>query len=998
MSLLTSTASYPVSLSLSPVTSSDGSPTLTYRHLSPAMASTKAKRVSVRRVTDLYLGFSSPSLRHSGWADGAKVNGACVWSLCTRRVTWDLCCTGEEDRGRWVSGLRELIVHLTRKTVVDDGADDEWRAGEEVKAQSVGPSTASRRMSFQPSKAVKAEVSEGAAALAQLTSGLRFARYERVDGLSFKQPIVLLYRQRRERGRVEEVLYWAEDSTAQSKDSGRAATPPLLPSNALPVDRITDIFLGKQTPLLSSPSASAAAEERCIALLSHSLVLELEASQSTVASALLQALQFICQDGGRQMEEEKAEEASEESEASRLKAAQLQMLARKGAKGRRFSLGPALQNGGVHRRLSCLSSRLSMLATVQEDDSALSLPGHSSIHGLLHGSEDCLDSFRSAAGDSAAASSLGLLQDGRVFTGYTEDSRGRYHQSTLLLFLSLSPPTLHWCPYGVKQTHANASLPLSSLQSVLLGKVTPALLSPLAHHANSERCLALQSAERSIDVEGKDEKTLLALLLSLQCLLQKEGKTLKAEATEAGGRRLTVAPAAPRGAPEVPLPPPRPLQGRAQVTLPSPLPQPSRSLPSGRSFDLLELHFHVDVGPVSSSTQRSASPHVLPSLVRRSIQLSFNGQSLQWLTPSQSSTEASPAPSTLALRAIRDIYCGHSTATMRRAAELSAAPIERSVSVVGKGVELNLLASSQAELRAFVAELMALLKTSGKVVCEEKTSKGQQSPSSAATPPVTPPPLPHRPAAVKAALSRGDKENQSGGLPSPSSSPSPSRRISVVGSSSRRLSARSASPQTLALLQRMVDGRRFLLHSATAGEQSSAAVRPVLLTYQAATHSLALHPFPATGRSTSSSSPLQSLPLRLLTEVVTGKQTAVFLSSACQSVERGRCVCLVAGTGSRGLQLHLEADSSAALSAWLKDLQALLALQGKVVLVEGSGGAGQKTVGMDAAAARRFSIRNAGASAHSNRPALPLKAATVNSSTASGGSRMQTLKGSAGTK
>ena len=1001
MSLLTNAACYPVSLQLSSVTAS-ASALLSYRHLSPEMATTPAKRLSVRRVTDLYLGFSSPSLRQSGWADGAKLNAARVWSLCTRKATWDLCATSEEDRGRWVSALRELIVHMTRKRVVDD-ADDEEAGGAKVEQRPpqsstapVAPSAAGRRMSFQPAKA-KAEVGEGAKALAQLTRGLPFTRYEAVDGLTFKQPVLLFYRQRRERGRVEEVLYWADDSPAQSR-GGERGPPPLLPSQSLAIDRISDIFLGKQTPQLSSPSASSAADDHCIALVSPSLALELEASQPSTASALLAALQFICEDGGRQMAEEKVEEvavgsAAADAEAGRLKASQLQMLAKKGSRGRRFSLGPALQSG-VHRRLSCLSSRLSMMATQEEGDSTLSLPKGASMAAVVEGGGDCLAEWIAAAGD-CASSAQALLQDGRVFTGYTADSRGRYHQSTLLLFLSTAPPTLHWCPYGVKQMHANASLPLSSLQSVVLGKSTPALQSLLAKDAREDRCLALQSAERSIELEGKDERTLLALLLGVQAALQTEGRRLRGEAREGGGRRFAVKAAEPPPPVGLPSPPPRPAQLRAAAPLSSP-PQPTPSLRTGRSFELLALQSQAELAPSPSALQPQSSPSA-PALTRRPIVLSFEGGSLHWTAPdAPPQSSPSSAPSSLALRAIRDIYCGPTTPTMRRAAELRAAPVERCVSLVGRGVELNLLAASQADARSLVAELMALLTSSGKVVCEEK-GKGAQMPSIAPpTPaaPSTPPPLPHRPAALKAGgtpASRANKENQSAAAAPPASSQPTSRRISVVGSSGRRTSARSSSPQTLQLLQRMVDGRRFLHH--TAGEQGSAA-RPVLLSYQAASHSLAVHPFPASGRVASSSSPPLSLPLRLLTEVVTGKQTAVFLSPACQAVDRSRCVCLVSGAGSRALQLHLEADSAAALTGWLKDLQALLALQGKLVVVEG-GGAAAKAVGMDAAAARRFSVVHA---AHNTKTAPALRAGAGSATGASGSSRQHTQKATAAVK
>ena len=584
MSLLTSTALYPISLCLS--TEPASSPTLTYRHLSPSRSS-KPKRLSLRRVTDLYLGFSSPSLLSSGWLDGAKVQGTRVWSVVTRKACWDLCADSEQQRGAWVAALRELILAVTRKRVVDEVEGEKERERQREREQSTATATSSqsgapdpsapRRMSFQPSSVASAAPSSpsvsstssaaGAAALASLTSGLRFVRYEAVDGLTFRQPILLFYRQRRAQGRqAEDVLYWC-DAASSSLDR---SSPPTHPSCCLAIDRITDIYLGKQTPLLLAAAATAQ-DTACIALISPHMTIELEGTEEEgAAETLLEAVQFICADGGRAMEEQKAQEAlsagregQEGAEAQAAAAAaerrqaELAMLARKGAKGgKRFSLGPALQGAAVNRRLSALSSRLSMLAT-HEDDDALALPVGASTAALMTGEVAdvglLLREWSSRSCGPSLQSLLSVMQEGRIFTGYTSDSRGRYHQSTLLLFLSLTPPTLHWCPYGVKQTHANASLPLASLGSVQLGKLSPALSSPLARDAPADRCIALHShdghlQQRGIELEARHQRLLLAFLIGLHSLLAQQGKELRGEGGERQGRRLVVQP--------LPSPPP----------------------------------------------------------------------------------------------------------------------------------------------------------------------------------------------------------------------------------------------------------------------------------------------------------------------------------------------------------------------------------------------------------------------------------------------------------
>ena len=154
----------------------------------------------------------------------------------------------------------------------------------------------------RPSPPSRWDVSEGAKALALLTSGLSFIRHCEAEGGTVRLPLTLHYRQRRERGECsasEELLYWSDASPSVD-----AAATLLHPSRSLSIARITDIYLGKQTPLLLSPSASSAKDDCCIALISQHLLLELEGTAPSHASALLAALQFICTDGGRAVSED----------------------------------------------------------------------------------------------------------------------------------------------------------------------------------------------------------------------------------------------------------------------------------------------------------------------------------------------------------------------------------------------------------------------------------------------------------------------------------------------------------------------------------------------------------------------------------------------------------------------------------------------------------------------------------------------------------------------
>ena len=939
---------------------SQSSLSLQLSYSSEGMRHKACRRITLRKVTDLYLGLSAPSLPAAASQQLERsIDARRVFSVVTRKQSWTLAAEDERQRATWLAGLRELILAVSNKRLVEE-TETETEAAATPTAEAAAPASAggsTRRVSFQAAGASSARASGGGSrSLAALTSGLSFTSYQSVSGLTFKQPILLFYRQLQRRSGAgaaqppQDLLYWTDRTAGMD----RSSPPPLSSACCLPVDRIADVYLGKQTPLLLSKAAAAADEERCISLLAAdtNAGLELEADDKETVELLLAAVQFVCRDGGRSVKEEEPEPAApcedsktEEEKEKLARSQQLAMLTRKrGLKAhKRFSLGPASQAAAANRRLSSLNTRLSMLAT-QEDDS-FPLPAGFTLAGVLQAA-------RLVAGDGADGC-LRMMEEGRCFTGYTADSRGRYHQSTLLLFLSRSPAAaVCWCPYGVRQQHPNASLPLSSLTAVSLGKRTAALQSALAAAARDDRCLSLQAAERSIDLQARDEKTLLGWLLGLAAIMLSIGKELQGTAGEAGaqqpwGRTLLVSAAAAQPPASPPLPPPPP-------------PPASPPQPTSTAFDVITVS---DDGSVS----------------RASVLVSISADSLVFSSPSASSECRQPP---FPLRSLRDIYCGKMTAGMRHSALLEL-PESRCLSLVSRSAELNLLGRSAAEVSAFVHRLMAALKGSGKQVQDEKQT------ATAAAAKAQPPPLPSRPqlrllqeakeierepaaagskrppvaasASASAASSSGSKENSVRSSHSRRLSvlPPPSQRLPrtaqqlVLDSAARRQSLLRLSPQQS--IQMMAEGRRFRDWTAAA----AVTARLVSVFYVSGCHAL----FKSQPGSRTQSAEA-SLPLAALTEVLLGKQSSVLLSSACSALDRARCISLITADGS----WHLEADSAQQLASWLFGLQALLSQQGKTCVVEtktpavdeaGRAAAGAGRGGRAAAAGeRRFSVVN----------------------------------------
>ena len=1047
MSLITATALYPITLQLIRTSKANSSTTtyaLQYSHVHPSMSHRKPKQLLLPRVTDLYIGLHSPALQSQLPAlKAAGVRAESVWSVVSAKQRWDVKLGHgvdggtEDERNVWVKGVRELILHITHKRVVDEQTDDTTPHMQEEEKEQLTPSTArssrrlsaTRRMSFQPaahSKATAIAAEPGAAALASLTAGLRFTLYQLVNGLPFRQPIILYYRHRPPPS--SDRLYYCDQSSVRDP-----LNPPLSSRCCLSIDGITDIYLGKQTTvLLSSAVGQRADEERCISLVSRvggeaavdsgggvELNLEAEAGSDGV-DVLMAAIEYVCNDGGRVITDEPTPAQQEEkklagkshvrdekvparappalppsptsssastpsttrplpppppppspvaaaslmTDAERLAA----LMLKKPKIAKRFSLSPAVPGQGSNRRLSVMSNRLSMLATQENDSQEQPLP---SLDTLL----DDNQWQRTIAAATTAGSSqqpspllafvLSMMEEGRACIGYTADTRGRYHRSTLLLFLSGTTETstsgqrsLYWCPYGLKQQHPNASLPLASITAMVVGKQTAALSATLATDAIPQRCFALIGKERSIDIECRDEKQMVAWMVGLAAMLRSEGKRVQSVAdggVKGWGKRWAVLnqPSTTRPPPPPPIPaalpaaPTRP----SPATPPPPPPPPAPPLLSPPAANTLRNGGRVlDVLTVKDG-----------QLIRQPTRIHFASDSLHW-----SPTTGPPAPTTsLPLRSIRDIYCGKMTAVMKHGAVRAEAD-DRCVSVVGRTCELNVVGRSGREMRVVVEELMGLLKEMGKVVQDEgkkvaaaeKTAGGapgapppppppsplKTNPLTASNAPMLPPPPPPPPSssAVKPPavpsrpppLSAANKENQS----QPQPSRTHARRLSILPPpaqqrlpntaqqlcedvNNRRASLLRVSPQQSIAL--MKDGRRF--HTYSTSPTGAIQRRLVSIFYSAASHSL-YQSQPGTRIQSASA----AFPLSQLVEVVLGKQTSVL--KACDGLDRTRCIGLVGGV--KGLVWHMEAESSGALTSWLFGLQALLGMDGKRVVVE----------------------------------------------------------------
>ena len=417
-------------------------------------------------------------------------------------------------------------------------------------------------------------------------------------------------------------------------------------------------------------TAKAAVDARCVSLVGTNLELNLEAGAEADVDCLLTAVQFVCADGGRSINEATAPVAASTVSGD------LSLLLKK-AGSKRFSLGPARLTSIDNHRLSTLPTRASMIACQESEDwilpSNLTL-GHFHQPALLVTFYHALLSH--AAANQAIESVLAMAREGRIFTGYTADSRGRWHASTLTLFIDADTSSLCWCPFGtIKQTHENQRITFQKLSEIYLGKQSAALRCVLAAGANPIRCLSIVAGERGIDIEARNERTMLGFLFAIFVSLQRQGKTFVPGTAK---HRVRVV-AMPKPSTAPPPPPPKPVQANTGIEV-----EVVQLMEDGRTIRLVPCKL--------IHSQQSGSLEAFSVNPPRSIVAS------------------------IALNTIRDIYCGKGTRLFSHESNVNIKDDRCLAFVAKQTAAMELVLKDRNAVNSLVDAAMKSLTSAGKTV------------------------------------------------------------------------------------------------------------------------------------------------------------------------------------------------------------------------------------------------------------------------------------------
>lgn len=404
--------------------------------------------VALNTIKDVYLGKQGAVFKSSE-AKKAK-DELCVSILSDNGSSLDLEALTQEQMVAWLRGLDALLVSKGDSIVVESTSDEQPacrrfsidRSGSSLPGASLAPATQNT--------------------FSMLSAGGEFQLYSNDTGRPARKDVSVF---------VEEgTLYWCAPGK-RVKDE----------SSSIDLGTITDVYLGKQTPIMKSSFASSAKEEACFSLIAESNVsghveLNLECDSTEQLLAWMWGLNLLFIEAGKTVSME--DEVTQESAPSPT------------SQKRRFSVA------GSH--LSSSSLTMSIEATVD------------------------------------------MLSAGRNFKRYWEDGNGKVLEETVFLFCRNDAGRFwfYWCAPGTRNEDPDRSFCLDTITDIFLGKQSKVLASK--QDLDDDRCMSIVSPTAQYHFEAEGTDILTAWLQAISTVLSNAGKEIINETAPEKPRRMSV--------------------------------------------------------------------------------------------------------------------------------------------------------------------------------------------------------------------------------------------------------------------------------------------------------------------------------------------------------------------------------------------------------------------------------------------------------------------------
>lgn len=400
----------------------------------------------VRKLTDIFCGKTTAELKSDVASDFDKRS---CFTLVTKSVSLHLIADNAKVVNQFIDGIKAVIMGQGKAVVMDGGKKK-----------------GNRRYSVLASRA-------DAAKQAPITAKMTIAA---ITTMMRKGRAVTSYAKNKSGfvKKSKKLLFFADGSFFWSDLSARSKAT----QTSVPLRKISDVFIGKQTDELKSNVAGPANAKACMSIVSKNAAIHMEFSTPKEVTAWLDGIKHLVATSGKKIVEAGSSDVSETKTSS---------------KSINQSTGKK-----TNRRFSVLDSK----------------KAHSK-------------------GDPRT-----IMKNGEVFVSLFKNPKNpkEIASKRITLFIDLNTKVFYWCAPGRKIKDQANSLPLSQVTDIYVGKQTAELQQEVVADIPKRNCFSIIGKNNSLHLYATDKIAVNRWLKGIEAIIKGQGKEMVVD-TESGKKK-----------------------------------------------------------------------------------------------------------------------------------------------------------------------------------------------------------------------------------------------------------------------------------------------------------------------------------------------------------------------------------------------------------------------------------------------------------------------------
>eukprot|EP00808_Paulinella_micropora_P030932 g73504.t1 len=639
------------------------------------------EKIRLKKMTDIFVG-KQTSVMKSPIAAAADAN--CCFSFVSKKATIDCAFSQREHGEMFLTGIRQVLSGTGKKVLLEDGKKAAPQQGGQ------------RRYSIVGNQAQSEGKGSNAERVAMLTKGENFTMYQlnKTGGVDKSEVTLFLNVAKGSIG----TLYWCPVGRKVERSA-----------QSLPLDRIEEVLVGKQSATLTNIGAALAEEEQSFTLMGHreehgvdvKVELDIESKSVEILSTWLEAISTLVSSYGMEVQVE-----GEDGTAA---------------------TGAAAQNKDNGRRFSIIDKGAKPDTKVNTQNG-----------------KDCVQ----------------MMVRGKMAVMYKLDRQRVAQPKSVFVFFNPAQSklgVLYWCEPGSREEIRKQSIAFHRITDLFVGRPTE-----MANAANIDdrRCFSIVTKHRSINFEVASPQDVDKWVSGINHVLTSSGMKMKESkenveaeatgATPAAAAPTAAAPAAAVGSDKSAPPPAKPAHRRSETRrrfsfvarehlnsvskeykLPSNLPvnpiEAMKKMANRRqtliSTDNQETVQMMRDGRVFIGYADAGDKEFVKKLLlvfyEPSTKAGESGR-LYWCNPG---TRSKSPFACLPLDEISDVFIGKHSEVLKSAVAESA-DARKTFSLIGKHQTIDLEAKTEEELTAFLFGIQSIMATAG--LKAEEMNEGSQ--------------------------------------------------------------------------------------------------------------------------------------------------------------------------------------------------------------------------------------------------------------------------------